>query len=113
MPEDRGGCGVWCELATERRGGGDDAVNDVVEEVEDVVLLDAEDVPSELSEEVVPLSVEPLAAFVVAAIHLNDEADLGASEVHDAGADDELATESEAGLGAGEAAPKALFGAGG
>ena len=48
---------------------------------------------------------------VIRAVDLDDEADLGAREVCDEGADDELAAECEARFGGGKAAPEPLLGA--
>ena len=94
-------------------GGLGDASDDAIEIREDLLLTDAEDAPTEPGEGAVPRGVPSLAAVVVAAVDLDDEAHGGAGEVADEGADDELTAEGEAGLGAGEPAPEPLLGAGG
>jgi hypothetical protein len=89
-----------------------DVFDDVIQVVEDVFLGDTHDVPSEIPERTVTSRIRPSAIFVVRAVDFDDEADLGASEVHDPMSDDELPPEGEARLRAGEPAPEPLFGAG-
>jgi hypothetical protein len=76
----------------------DDAVHDAVEIFDDLVLSDAENVPAELTEHAIAARVSARAALIVrCAVHLNDETDLGAREVHNVISDDELTTERKAG----------------
>jgi hypothetical protein len=67
--------------------------------------------PAERAEGSLSARILAVTALVVAAIDLDDEADLGAREVDDVGPDDELTTEGKPGFEAAETAPEALLGA--
>lgn len=84
--------------APERGCFGDDGGDDRLEILEHVLIRDAEDCPAQLDEQLIPPRIRPCAVLVIRTIDLDDEADLGAGEVHDEGADDELPTEGEPGL---------------
>ena len=95
-----------------RTRNADDAADDAIDILDDVVLADAEDVPTELSERAIAVRVEARTALVVRrAVHFHDEAHARAGEVDDGRSDDQLAAKCETGLGAGELAPEVLFSA--
>lgn len=92
---------AWPPLQWSRRAKASplcDVLDDLIKAVEDVLLGDAHDVPSEIAERTISSRVRPRAVFVVGTIHLHNEADLGRSEVHDPMPDDELPTEWKARL---------------
>jgi hypothetical protein len=77
-------------LPLQRAGGAADALDDTVEIGEDVLILEPKDVPAKPCERRIARGIGPRAPFVVAAIELDDEADLRASEVDDVVARDEF-----------------------
>src|SRR5688572_23122704 len=92
-----------CEHGEPRRGShasapnprqrgrhGRDTLHDTVEVRHDVTLSDAQDTPTERRERAVPRSIVMLTLVMRAAVDLDDETHLGAREVDDVIADDEL-----------------------
>ena len=100
------GLGSGCPPA----GRPDDGYDDGIEIREDLVLGDAKHVPPETYESPVPRRIVPTATFVIAAIDLDDEADLRASKVYNELPDDELPAKRPTGLVAREPAPEPLLG---
>lgn len=86
-----------------------DARDDAMKVCEDFFFLYAQDVPAELFEHPIPVSITARAVLVVSTVHLHDETHPGAREVHNERPDDELPPKGEAGLGAGERPPEPLF----
>jgi len=74
---------------------------------------DTRNMPAKPREIRIPCSILARAAFVVTAIHFDDEAYFGTSEVNDVIGDNELTTEGKARLRAGELLPEEVFRAGG
>jgi|GEM_PF-5191658 len=79
---------------------------------EDEFLAEVQDMPSKTCEVRIPCSILALASFVVTIIDFDDEADFGASEVHDVVGNNELTTEGKSGLRSGELLPEEMFGTG-
>ena len=70
---------------------------DVIEMVDDVVVCEAEDVPSEVMKLAVPGSIQPRSVLMILPVNFDDETDLGGSEINDVVSDDELSAERESG----------------
>jgi hypothetical protein len=90
-----------------------DARDDGIKVPQYLAITDPKDAPSKPRKRSVSRRISTQVAFVVPAIDLDDEADLGAGEVDDEPPDDELPTKGEAGLRACQPAPEELLGAGG
>ena len=92
-----------------RRRNGDDALNDSLEPSDDVMLRDPQHLPAQRAERAVTCGVMTNATVMRAAVDFDDQAHLGASEVRDVVADDELTTKREAGLRPRERTPEMLL----
>lgn len=94
-----------------RPRGGDrhDTPNDTVEVSDDVRLGDTQHRPAQRAERAIPRGVMTAAPVVRAAVDLDDQTHLGACEVDDVIADDELTTKRKAGARTRKLAPEPLF----
>lgn len=76
------------------------------------MVCDAEDMPSEHGEVTIASRIVAGTLLVGRPVNLDDESDLRRREVEDEARDDELSAEGESCLGAGEASPEPVLGAG-
>lgn len=91
------------------RSGFGDARDDAIEICEDLFLRDAKYTPPERAERAVARGIAALPPLVAPAVNLDDEADLGASEVDDEVANDELTAKGKSGLRPGELSPEPVL----
>ena len=86
-----------------------DALGDSIEVTENLVLGHPQHIPTEVTQRSVSRAIVTPAQRVVLPIDLDHQAHLGAREVDDVLADDELTTEREPGLRPAEPAPEPLL----
>jgi hypothetical protein len=65
-------------------GGVGDVCDDLSGRPEDLMIANAQHVPTKLAERAVPRGIMPSAVLVAGPVHLHDEPHLGAGEVHKA-----------------------------
>jgi hypothetical protein len=86
-----------------------DARHDAIEVTEHLMLRNPHHLPTEIVERAIPRAIVTRALLVVRPINLDDEPHLGAREVDDVLADDELPPKRKPGLGPREPAPEPLL----
>jgi hypothetical protein len=95
--------------ATESADSAQDTLDDEGPIVEDIERVEPKDMPAEGGEVPVAAGIMARAVLMGAPIDLDDEAHLGAREVDDEVADDELPTEAKPELRPGERLPQRML----